>query len=326
MAADLARAGQVLHPRVPDPEVRLHPRVGGRRRRARARSPRRSTRSRTPAATSSSRSAAQTGGELAETCTSVSSLTAAYAERRHHLRHHPARLRHRGRARWTTRPRTPAATRPWPRCRRRTRPCRSTSPSRSTRTGCESNATALLKDAKSKGVKVSVVNIMTMDFGDGENALATTPSRPPTPRARQLASIYGGTSTAVWSMIGLTPIAGHERRQRELHPGQRSDAGELRGLEGRRELAFWEVDGYDKPIGYAYSRVFNEITGGGGGGGGGVSDGIALNKPTTASSSEAGRTRPRQPPTETARRAGRRPSAIRSGSRSTSAPPTTSRR
>ena len=42
---------------------------------------------------------------------------------------------------------------------------------------------ALLQDAKSKGVKVSVVNIMTMDFGDGQTP-SPTPSPPPgRPRA-----------------------------------------------------------------------------------------------------------------------------------------------
>lgn len=37
--------------------------------------------------------------------------------------------------------------------------------------GQPSNALNLLKDAEAQGVKVSAVNIMTMDFGDGENAL-----------------------------------------------------------------------------------------------------------------------------------------------------------
>jgi chitinase len=36
-------------------------------------------------------------------------------------------------------------------------------------TGLESNAVSLLKGAKSAGVKVTIVNIMTMDFGDGQN-------------------------------------------------------------------------------------------------------------------------------------------------------------
>jgi chitinase len=32
---------------------------------------------------------------------------------------------------------------------------------------------------------------------------------------------------------------------------------------GVAELSFWEVDSYDKATGYAYSRIFNGITGGG---------------------------------------------------------------
>ena len=30
---------------------------------------------------------------------------------------------------------------------------------------------------------------------------------------------------------------------------------------GVRELSFWEVDEYDKKVGYAYSKIFNAITG-----------------------------------------------------------------
>ncbi|HEY6494590.1 MAG TPA: ricin-type beta-trefoil lectin domain protein, partial [Trebonia sp.] len=36
---------------------------------------------------------------------------------------------------------------------------------------------------------------------------------------------------------------------------------------GVQELSFWEVDGYDKPDGYQYSSIFNQISGGSGGGG-----------------------------------------------------------
>ena len=38
---------------------------------------------------------------------------------------------------------------------------------------------------------------------------------------------------------------------------------------GVQELAFWEVDGYDKGDGYAYSKIFNAITSGAPAGGGG---------------------------------------------------------
>ena len=66
---------------------------------------------------------------------------------------------------------------------------------------------ALLQDAKAKGVKVSVVNIMTMDFGDGSNDLADAESAAQA-TAGQLSSLYGISTSAAYGMMGLTPIAG----------------------------------------------------------------------------------------------------------------------
>ena len=66
---------------------------------------------------------------------------------------------------------------------------------------------ALLQDAKSKGVKVSIVNIMTMDFGDGQNALNDAESAAQG-TASQLSGLYGISTTAAYNMMGLTPIAG----------------------------------------------------------------------------------------------------------------------
>src|SRR6185312_11881227 len=66
---------------------------------------------------------------------------------------------------------------------------------------------ALLQDAKAKGVKVSVVNIMTMDFGAGSNDLADAESAAQG-TASQLASLYGISTAAAYGMLGLTPIAG----------------------------------------------------------------------------------------------------------------------
>jgi chitinase len=128
-------------------------------------------------------------------------------------------------------------------------------------TGLESNATNLLKDAKSKGVAVSVVNIMTMDFGDGQNALKDAESAANATHG-QLQKIYTGDSSAqVWGMLGLTPIAG---RNDDNENFTQSNARTLEGFaksNGVGELAFWEVDQYDKPLGYAYSKIFNAITG-----------------------------------------------------------------
>src|SRR6202012_1989910 len=66
---------------------------------------------------------------------------------------------------------------------------------------------ALLQDAKSKGVKVSVVNLMTMDLGSGSNDLADAESAAQDTDS-QLASLYGISSSAAYGMMGLTPIAG----------------------------------------------------------------------------------------------------------------------
>ncbi|GAB2722010.1 chitinase [Kitasatospora kifunensis] len=127
-------------------------------------------------------------------------------------------------------------------------------------TGLESNALKLLKDAKSKGVRVNLVNIMTMDFGDGQNALKDAESAA-NATAGQLAGLYGGTSAQAWGRLGLTPIAGKNDDNENF---TQSNAASLEGFaaaKGVQELSFWEVDGYDKGVGYAYSKIFNKITG-----------------------------------------------------------------
>jgi hypothetical protein len=56
-----------------------------------------------------------------------------------------------------------------------------------------------------------------------------------------------------------------EGRDQALADLQSADPSASNGVQ---ELAFWEVDQYDKSLGYAYSKIFNKITGGGPGGGG----------------------------------------------------------
>jgi chitinase len=125
----------------------------------------------------------------------------------------------------------------------------------------------VLKDAQSKGVKVSVVNLMTMDFGDGENALADSESAA-TASASQLASIYGISTSAAYAKMGLTPIAGQNDDNENFTQANASTLESFAAGKGVAELSFWEVDYYDKPTGYAYSKVFNKISGSTGGGGG----------------------------------------------------------
>jgi chitinase len=78
-------------------------------------------------------------------------------------------------------------------------------------------------------------------------------------------------------MLGLTPIAGQNDDNENFTQSNASSLESFAASHGVQELAFWEVDGYDKGTGYAYSKIFNKITGGstGGGGGGGTGGGHA---------------------------------------------------
>jgi chitinase len=128
--------------------------------------------------------------------------------------------------------------------------------------GLPSAELGVLQDAKSKGVKVSVVNIMTMDFGNGQNPLNDAISAAKA-TAGQLSGLYGISTAQAFGMMGLTPIAG-QNDDNEVF--SQSDASSLEGFaasNGVQELSFWEVDGFDKPAGFAYSKIFNAITGGG---------------------------------------------------------------
>jgi chitinase len=121
---------------------------------------------------------------------------------------------------------------------------------------------ALLQDAKAKGVKVSTVNIMTMDFGGGSNDLADAESAAQG-TASQLSGLYGISTSAAYAMMGLTPIAGTNDDGTVFSTSNASSLESFAASNGVEELSFWEVDGYDKGTGYQYSSIFNRITGGG---------------------------------------------------------------
>ena len=131
---------------------------------------------------------------------------------------------------------------------------------------------ALLQDAKNAGVKVSVVNIMTMDFYDGQPVLSDAESAA-TNTANQLAGLYGISTSAAYNMMGLTPIAGTNDDGSVFSTANAQSLESFAASNGIAELSFWEVDGYDKGTGYQYSSIFNKITGTSSGGGGGGTTG-----------------------------------------------------
>ena len=198
------------------------------------------------------------GGELAETCTSVSGLEAAYANvvktygvtrldfdiEGSVLSNGSANTR-RDQALAALQKANPAVQIDW------TVPVDPT--------GIESNVQNLLKGAKSAGVKTALVNIMTMDFGNGQNALKDAESAA-VATEKQLAAIYPGlSSTQLWGLLGLTPIAGKNDDNENFTQANAVTLESFAASKGVQELAFWEVDGYDKPVGYAYSKTFNKI-------------------------------------------------------------------
>jgi chitinase len=123
---------------------------------------------------------------------------------------------------------------------------------------------AVLQDAKAKGVKVSVVNIMTMDFYDGSNNDLGDAESAAEATAGQLSSLYGISTSAAYNMMGLTPIAGVNDDGTDFSISNAQSLESFAASNGVEELSFWEVDGYDKGTGYQYSSIFNKITGGGG--------------------------------------------------------------
>jgi chitinase len=202
----------------------------------------------------------ESGGELAQTCTSVSALTAAYAnvvstyganrldfDIEGAVLSDTASNSRRDQALAALQAEDPSVQVDY------TLPVNPT--------GLSSAAMGLLQDAQSNGVKVSAVNIMTMDFGNGQDPLADSISAAKA-TAGQLSGLYGISITQAYGMMGLTPFAGQNDDDEFF---SQSDASSLEGFaasEGIEELSFWEVDGSDKPTGYAFSKIFDAITSG----------------------------------------------------------------
>jgi chitinase len=150
--------------------------------------------------------------------------------------------------------------------------------------GLLSNSLSLLNNAKSRGVDVSVVNIMTMDYGSpmdmGQAAVNAA-----TALHGQLGQIWTAkTSDQLWAMEGNTPMIGVNDSKNEIFTTANASSLEsFAASHGMQELAFWSL-GRDKACAtngtlsdtcsgtpqsaYQFARTFNAITGGGGGGGG----------------------------------------------------------
>jgi chitinase len=149
--------------------------------------------------------------------------------------------------------------------------------------GLLSDALSLLTNAKSRGVTVNLVNIMTMDYGPamdmGQAAVDAA-----TALHGQLGQIWTTkTSDQLWAMEGNTPMIGVNDSTSEIFTtGNASTLEGFAASHGIQELSYWAL-GRDKACAtngqlsstcsgtpqspYQFARTFNAITGGGTGGG-----------------------------------------------------------
>jgi chitinase len=148
--------------------------------------------------------------------------------------------------------------------------------------GLESNSLSLLNNAKSHGLNVNLVNIMTMDYGsamDMGNAAISAAQGLHT----QLGQIWNTkTSAQLWAMEGNTPMLGVNDTSSEVFStSDAQDVANFAKSNGIQELSFWAL-GRDKACAtnggsaqsgcsgtsqsaWQFSSIFNGITGSGGG-------------------------------------------------------------
>lgn len=145
-------------------------------------------------------------------------------------------------------------------------------------TGLESNGINLLNNAKTNGLNVNLVNIMTMDYGGamdmGDAAISAAKGL-----HTQLGQIWNTkTSAQLWAMEGNTPMIGVNDVTTEVFStSDAQDVANFAKSNGIQELSFWSL-GRDKACSsngqlsdscsgtpqspYQFSSIFNAVTGG----------------------------------------------------------------
>ncbi|MEU6345654.1 ricin-type beta-trefoil lectin domain protein [Streptomyces sp. NPDC046977] len=146
-------------------------------------------------------------------------------------------------------------------------------------TGLESNSISLLNNAKSNGLNVNLVNIMTMDYGPAMD-MGKAATDAATALRSQLGAIWTTkTDAQLWAMEGNTPMIGvNDTTAETFTTGNATTLANFAKSKGIQELAFWAV-GRDKACAtngqlsdscsgtpqsaWQFSSIFNTVTGGG---------------------------------------------------------------
>jgi Glycosyl hydrolases family 18/Carbohydrate binding domain len=151
-----------------------------------------------------------------------------------------------------------------------------------TTSGLASSGLAVLQNAVSNGAAIAIVNIMTFDYYDGaSHEMANDTESAANGLHGQLASLYPGkSSTQLWNMIGVTEMPGID----DFGAAETFTTGDAATVEnwatsmGLGELSFWALQrdnggcpgtgGSDSCSGVAqstwfFSKAFEPFTGGG---------------------------------------------------------------
>ena len=123
--------------------------------------------------------------------------------------------------------------------------------------GLEDDALTVIRSANSAGVKVSLVNVMAMDYGpdsDQGRAMGTLAISAATGTFNQIKTIFTGkTDAQLWAMIGVTPMIGVNDSQNEVF--RQADATNLTAFaqqKGLGLLSYWAMQ-RDMPGGSDYN-------------------------------------------------------------------------
>lgn len=109
--------------------------------------------------------------------------------------------------------------------------------------GLPSTALSVINGAKNKGVNVSRVNIMAMDFGHGPSSgqdMGDQCINAATATFNQLKSIYSGVADAtLWHMIGITPMIGENDDHYKFTTDHAQKVANFAKSRGIGLLSFW---------------------------------------------------------------------------------------
>jgi len=108
-------------------------------------------------------------------------------------------------------------------------------------TGLTSDGVAVLTSAKTNGVNVDAVNIMAMDYGDGaapnpSGKMAAFAEQAASSTQSQVKSVWGLSDSAAWAKVAVTPMIGVNDTSDEIFTV--SDASALASFAGSKGMAW----------------------------------------------------------------------------------------